>query len=355
MWEMDDGSPYAIKVHEAIAQFRARFAIVNGRNPSKATDGYDFLSLKSLPPAAKFQLVAKKLCDAFNHAELVDQIPAEEKAQWLATAPSGSISWLSALGVKISDDNVSTLLQFRLLMTNVGGFKEGDKCPGTGCNKKSDVDAQHCMGCAHIGGKACKSFLHEKLRDLTHELLKFARVGADAEDLTYHKGILKRLRDAGVSRPTKQGLQKGADILAAHVMGEPGQLCRFTEMALDVTTTATMGTVDDPLAELKRLELKKHGLYGKMYEAIGVDTFGLAMDVYGNMGPNLAKLIDKCEQHRGVAWQSHLPSWANWRCSTFKRAWMTRFIVTMQVAAASKLNFAAAEVARRRAGKAGAG
>ena len=79
------------------------------------------------------------------------------------------------------------------------------------------------------------------------------------------------------------------------------------------------------------------------------------MDVYGNMGPNLNKLIDKCEQHRGFAWQSHLPRWANWRCNTFKRAWMSRFIVTMQVAAASKLNFAAAEVARRRAGKAGAG
>ena len=350
MWEDADGSPYARMLHDVKDRFLALFANVNGRSPSKDEDGFDFLTLESLPPAAKFQRAAKKLCDKFTHTELVDQIPAHEKAQWLATAPPGSISWFTALCFKITDADVSTLLQFRLLMTNVGGFKEGDKCPGNGCNKKTDMDAAHGMGCVHIGPKARYAFLHECLRKQVHELLKFSRVGFDPEDLTVHRGILKRLRDAGKVRLGVQGVQKGGDILALNVMGEPGQLS-CAEMALDVTTTSKIGTVADPLSELKRLEVVKYDLYNDMYKAIGVETVGLAMDAYGNMSPNLIKLIEKCEQYRGVGWAFHLPSWASWRCRTFKRAWMTRFVVFMQVAAASKMNFAAAAVARIRARK----
>ncbi len=86
-----------------------------------------------------------------------------------------------------------------------------------------------------------------------------------------------------------------------------------------------------------------------MYDLINVDTLGLAMDTSGNVGPNLLTLIEKCDKFRGPAWADYLPKWGSWRCPTFKQAWLTRFTVSMQVAAASKLNFAAASVARSRA------
>ena len=110
-----------------------------------------------------------------------------------------------------------------------------------------------------------------------------------------------------------------------------------------------MGTAEDPLATLTLLEEGKRELYGDMYNSIDVDTYGLAMDAWGNIGPNLLKLIEKCDEFRGVAWADHLPSWSTWRCKNFKRAWQTRFIVKIQIAAASKLNFVAAALSRSRA------
>ena len=77
-------------------------------------------------------------------------------------------------------------------------------------------------------------------------------------------------------------------------------------------------------------------------------TEGLAMDVYGNVGPNLLKLIRKCEVHWVSLGRDNLPAWSNWKCRTFERAWIAKFVVDMQVAAASKLNYAKAVIDRRR-------
>lgn len=347
VWVNGDASSYARDVHSSVARFKSLFRDVHGRLPTQGDDGFDLLSLASLPPARKFQYYAKTLIDRRNHEELLDQISDTDKAQLLACQPPGSISWYTAFGVNIPNHITSSLLQMRLLISNIGRFEEGDKCTGVGCRLQKDIGDPHAMGCTFQGPKARWSFLHEQLRGLVHGLLSDSNVGFDARDLTCHKGILKRLRDVGALRTGAQGLQKGADILAQNIMKEPGQLIRG-EMALDVTVTSKLGTPEDPLSTLKREEDHKHELYHEMYDKIGIDTYGLAVDTYGNLGPNVVKLIDMCDKYRGVAWANSIPSWATWRCRTFKLAWFSRFIVTMQIAAASKLNFVAAAVARVR-------
>ena len=249
------------------------------------------------------------------------------------------------------DRITSTLLQNRLLIENIGRFEAGDKCNGSGCRLNADISDRHAMGCPHVGPvgrRGGRSHTHEVLRGLVHDLLSFSGVGFDPQDLTTHKGIIKRLKEANAIPLGVQGLHKGGDILSLNVMKEPGQIMG-DEMALDVTVTSKLGTPQDPLSCLKSEEERKHGLYAPMYDKIGVDTVGLAMDTSGNMGPNLVKLIEKCNEFRGVAWANHLPPWSTWRCRTFKSAWVSRFVVTMQIAAASKLNYVAASVARTRA------
>ena len=130
-------------------------------------------------------------------------------------------------------------------------------------------------------------------------------------------------------------------------MDEPGQLHRL-EMALDVTVTSKLGTADDKLSVLKALEDGKKGEYADMYDKIHIDAYGLAMDTAGNIGPNLLKLIEKCDEFRGVGWEDRKPTWLSWKCPTYKQAWITKFVVSMQMAAAAKINFAASAVVNKR-------
>ena len=129
------------------------------------------------------------------------------------------------------------------------------------------------------------------------------------------------------------------------------------EMVVDVTVTSKLASSETPLKALEDAEKEKRKLYSKMYSKINVGMEGFAMDVYGNIGPNLLKFIKKCDVHRGKLGEDHLPAWANWKCRTFERAWLyiSKFVVDMQVAAASKLNYVKANVSRQRFEKGGGG
>ena len=214
---------------------------------------------------------------------------------------------------------------------------------------KKDLTASHAAGCVLFGPKGNQnSYLHEVFRNNVLAMLKFSHVGVDPTDLTHHKGVNRRLKAVGaIPADSRPGLFKGADMLATNIMADPGQLANF-EMALDPTVTAKWGSVENPLDVLAHEEAKKKERYGDLYDTIDIDTYGLAMNAWGVLGPNLLKLIEKCDEYRGLGWADHLPPWTTWRCSTFVRAWQTRFIVSMQIAAASKINFAAAVVARVR-------
>ena len=281
VWEERNGSEYARQVHRSVNHYLALFRSVKKRSPTLEEDGYNFQSLDTLPPAIKFQSRAKSLIDSVNAEELLDVLDDQQRSEYLVDSQGGSISWYTSLGFPIADPVVTTLLQNRLLMSNPGGFLVGDRCPGKGCNlKNSDINASHAMGCVHIGPKGCNSFLHETFRRCIQELLSFSRVSYDPQDLTHHKGVLGRLKAAGFKGNNKQGLRKGADILAHNIMGAPGQLLR-PEIALDGTVTSKRGTPDDPKRELIRCEGLKYGTYHDMYDLIDqVDTLNWVSDGY---------------------------------------------------------------------------
>ena len=68
--------------------------------------------------------------------------------------------------------------------------------------------------------------------------------------------------------------------------------------------------------------------YEKTYGTIGIQVMGLAMDLAGGLGPNVKRLLQRCDTLRkGVP-----PAWANWSSgSSFKAAWTQKFIITVQV------------------------
>ena len=87
-----------------------------------------------------------------------------------------------------------------------------------------------------------------------------------------------------------------------------------------------------------------------MYASIGIPVYGLAMDTVGRIGPNVIKLIDDVEAYYSALHGPTLPPWANWSCSSFRRAWQQFFIVSMQCEVAKKLSLGTLLVrgARRR-------
>ena len=352
VWTNRESSEYAQQVHEALEMFLDLFARVEGRPPTMEADGFDGKTLESLPPPIKFQRLANKLVGKERYVKLVDSMTEGEKRLLSARNNQGHVGWYTSLGFPISDACVSVLLQIRLNVNGLGGFEEGDRCPGVGCNLKGELSAEHVVGCVHVGPKGANSYLHEALRHVVKELLQASGVGFDPQDLTKHPVVLQRLKDAGYVRKPGSGLHKGGDILATDIMGQPGQLGRNLEMVLDVTVTSKFGTTLDPLSELTRLEKDKTALYEKMYKLIDCDVYGLAVDAWGNLGPNVLRLIEQCEKHVGLGWEGSVPSWATWKCPTFKQAWMYKFIVTMQVAGASKLAYAASRVRSSRARRA---
>ena len=352
VWRNKGSSDYAQQVHEALNMFLELFTRVEGRPPTIETDGFDGKTLESLPSPLKFQKLANKLVGKESYVKLVDSMTEGEKRLFSARNNQGHAGWYTSLGFPISDACVSVLLQIRLNVNGLGGFEEGDRCPGVGCNLKGELSAEHVVGCVHVGPKGANSYLHEALRHEVKALLKASGVGFDPQDLTKHPAILQRLKDAGYVRKPGSGLHKGGDILAMDIMGQPGQLGRNLEMVLDVTVTSKLGTTLDPLSELMRLEKDKTDLYEKMYKLIDCDVYGLAVDAWGNLGPNVLRLIEQCEKHVGLGWEGSVPSWATWKCPTFKQAWMYKFIVTMQVAGASKLAYAASRVRSSRARRA---
>ena len=350
VWHDPAESSYGRKLRDSMVYFQDLFERINHRRLSLAEDGCDFEDLDNFPSANKLANVGRELIDAGQKVELEEQLDPVRLEFYRAMkgATHGGIDWFTALGQSIPDNVVNTLLRNRLLVLSPGGFQKGDKCPGKpACRLGGDVLDPHAMGCIHIGPKGDNSFLHETLRKNIFALLRFSGVPFDTQDASNHVGLVRRLRVSGQILPVVAGRKKGGDILALNVMGPPGILNAKLEMVLDGTVTSKLGTSENPFATLAKAESEKLK-YAAMYDRINVGMEGLAMDVYGHVGPNLLKLIKKCDAHRGDLGRDHLPAWANWKCNTFERAWLTKFVVSIQVAAASKLNFAKAAVTRIR-------
>ncbi len=345
-------SLYGENLRRSISHFNHLFEFVNGRPMSKAADGCDLSSLENFPTADKLGRMARELNDAYQKKELEDNLQPEDLESWRclkgAASGRGGVDWFTVVGMDIRDEEARTLLRHRLFVRNVGGSQEVELCPGKpACNSKQNLTDKHAMGCIHIGDKGPNCFLHAALLRMLLSLFRHSGVPFDKREAANHPGLVRRLIAKGTLPPSVRGRHKGGDILAQNVMGEVGLLNSKLEMVVDVTVTSRLGTAEDPLKSLVDAEKEKLK-YVPMYDSINVGTEGLAMDVYGNIGPNLRKLIKKCESHWETLGEDQLPSWSNWKCATFERAWLAKFVVGMQVAAASKLNYAKAVVNRRR-------
>ena len=353
-WSNKKSSPYAEKVHCAIDAFLSLFESVEGRSPEKIKDGFscdDLISLTSV--CNKFQKRAKVLLDKKYASVILSKLPADDRKAFQSAPPgSGSISFYTAMPVQhtvlsIPNQIYKILLQDRLFHKNVGGFVDGDVCPGVGrgCRlSKNPLTAAHMKCCVSVGPKgAVSSMLHEGFRSCVFRLLRDSGVWFDSVDLTAHKGVQKRLRDVGaVGRVTGSGVQKGADILIQGVMEQVAAL-RPPEEIIDVTVISGSGTgsIKADFPHLKKAEFAKSELYGEMYGAIGIPVYGLAMDTAGRVGPNVLKLISSCESVVSLLHGARLPSWANWTCNSFRKAWLQMFIVSMQCLVARKLSLGA--------------
>ncbi len=346
------GSVYGGNLQRCINHFNHLFEYVNGRPLSKDIDGFDLLVVHNFPTAAKLSRLSRDLIDTCQKKELEEAFLPEELERWRTLKGLGSgrggLDWLTVVGWQIRDEETRSLLRNRLFVRNVGGFQDGTPCAGKpACNMKKGLTDRHAMGCIHIGDKGPNPFLHKCLLDNVLRLLRFSGVPFDREEAATHKGLIRRLRDKGTLIPSARGRQKGGDILVQNIMGDVGVLNRKLEMVVDGTVTSKLGSAEDPFKALSDAETEKLK-YVPMYNSINVGTEGLAMDVYGNVGPNLLKLIRKCEVHWVSLGRDNLPAWSNWKCRTFERAWIAKFVVDMQVAAASKLNYAKAVIDRRR-------
>ncbi len=186
---------------------------------------------------------------------------------------------------------------------------------------------------------------HEMLRVEIQHMFDEVGVSYDKADLRCHAGILSRLAEVGavnsagaivqysVQGRKRRGNHEGADMLV-HSLDLPGD-----ETAMDFTVvndradsrvipaaTPYTGTDAQLAATLKGAETAKEKHYGELYGKISVKMMGIAMDLAGDVGPNLRALIKRCEVIGGY----ELPEWANWSAgSSFYSAWRQRIIVSV--------------------------
>ena len=78
---------------------------------------------------------------------------------------------------------------------------------------------------------------------------------------------------------------------------------------------------------LAEVENRKVGLYKRMYDSIKVSVLGLAINLAGEVGPSLLRVIRRCSVIAG----GRMPVWANWTAATFVGAWVQRLVAAVQV------------------------
>ena len=82
-------------------------------------------------------------------------------------------------------------------------------------------------------------------------------------------------------------------------------------------------------ATLKGAEQEKRNRYGRMYDLVGVQAEGVAMDLAGDIGPGFRAFLKRCEVIAGFA---RPLCRANWSAgSTFFSAWWQRYVASVQI------------------------
>ena len=363
------GAPYHERLDKAMQSFSSLFCSAQGWLPDPAKDGFE-MNLRDLAEKRpfSFQRFAKVYQTKLALAQLRPHMNRVQAVGFQAQQAPGAGVVLTAIPTQYSPFSLSNpvfsfVLQRRYLNQKIGALGTGDsetRCAIGGCTGLAE--AGHFESCMHT---PIKNARHEEMRMWTKELLDFSNVAYDAADLRCHQGVRDRMAASGVvnnagamvlyGSASGPGNSEGMDLLV-HSLFAPGD-----EVALDFTVRSdrcptrvaatTASTPNQPptpaqeAASLKGEEIAKQMRYKHMYEPINIKAVGMAADLAGGLGPNVIKIIKRCE----VLAEGRLPEWANWsHGSSFTAVWRQRLIILLQAKNAQCViaNAARSEAAR---------
>ena len=353
-----DNSDLAARLLRCTDRFFALFRAAKGREVDLAIDGFapSFNGLLSV--AAKFQGRVAALIAEVRERELAPRLIPSQRSALVAQQVKGAASILVAIPVEGSTYSMSNpefmqYMQRRFLKPNFNANfgVNGSKCAINGC--QVPLSDQHLEVCVRSSICTVRS---EALKKVVLELLQYAGVLYDGQDLKFNKHMWQRLAVAGAITPSGHrvadvphgvggmGTFDGADLLARSLLADRD------EVAVDVTVISER---IEAAQELHKAEQNKINLYHRMYEPIGVSVLGIAMNLTGTAGPAMVNFVKRCCT---LAAGRPLPNWANWSAGTSSvGAWLQRMACAVQVASAHHLlgNVAISRAAH--AGKVAAG
>ena len=343
-----ESTEYANRLHRAVQEYRQLFEQAGERRHDPDQDGFEMSPVGLMDKSVKFQHAAQLLQTKVELREIRPYLSLAQAVGFKAQSARGAGALITALPVKgspfyLPNSIFTYVFQRRFLKQSIGALdsnvEDACSCSIGGCREK--------LSYSHLESCVCTPIMeqrHEVLRTQTQHMFDEVGVNYDKADLRCHMGIRNRLAAAGVVNSAgaiiqysgpgrKRGNHEGADMLV-HSLELPGDetAMDFTvvndraECRINPTATPYTGTDAQLAATLKGAEAAKEKHYGDLYGKINIKIRGIAMDLAGDIGPNLRALIKRCEVIGGY----ELPEWANWSAGTsFYSAWRQRIIVSV--------------------------
>ena len=341
---------YGEQLFSAVVQYRGLFESKMQRPHDPGADGFEMSPRGLMSKSVKFQAhVAALQADAVSRS-IRPKMSAEQAAGYKAQCRPGTAAVFTAIPVKASpvfctDQVFKYIAARRFLKQSIGALgSESRKCRIGTCKERLTFNHLESCICTNI-----QHMRHEAMRVVTQDLLKSINVQFDQADLRDHAGIRNELAQAGVVSASsgalvqyagpgrRRGNNEGADMLI-HNLNHVGErlavdftavsdraACRVTP---SLAPTASGLTNAQEAATLAGAEEIKRNRYGRVYDPIGIQIEGIAIDLAGDIGPGFRQFLKRCE----VIGEGQLPEWANWSSgSTFFAAWRQRYVAVVQI------------------------